>query len=86
MTTTISTANPHDDGYDLVRGTDITGPRVGKIYMSEGAPYMGLDDGDEYAPDTLADASAWLAEHGYLIGDDPDFAAMFTTPSASSVA
>jgi hypothetical protein len=61
-------------------------PRISKIYMSEGEPYLVLDGADEYAPESLADASSWLAEHGYVIGDDPDLAAMFTTPSAPSVA
>lgn len=80
--TTVFTANAHDNGYDLVPGHDVTSPRIGRVYWeSAGIPDAGLvialdgDDAehpDETTPDSAMDAAVWLAMRGYTLDADSE--------------
>jgi hypothetical protein len=61
----------HDNGYTLIRGRDITGPRVGAIYCEDGGLVLRLDDDVEtYLPDNAAETASILRTAGYVL--DPE--------------
>ncbi len=74
-TRTAITANPHDDGWDILAGTDVTNAAVGVVYLSDdGSGNLGLvlgifDDYDRDAtttfPDDVAEVVAILRDAGY---------------------
>lgn len=74
----IFTANAHDNGYELVPGSDITNRPVGEVfYQDEGEGNRGIVvrvGDDELLPVSegymTREVGQWLAEHGYEI--DPD--------------
>lgn len=70
--TAIITANPHDAGFDLVAGTDVTGPKVGRIYWDAADSDAGLVlllNGEQHLPDDIDSAVAILDEEGYKLTD-----------------
>ncbi len=59
------TTNAHDDGFDIVAGTDITGSVIGQIYMDRSSNEPGLvlridGDDEEYLPDDHLEAAGIL--------------------------
>lgn len=57
------TTNPHDDGYDLVAGPDITGRVIGSIYIGSDEPGLWMDlHGDGFAIDDAQHAARIIRE------------------------
>lgn len=71
QTECLTALNPHDDGYDLVPGDDVTNPRIGRVYYDDsgldGGLVVALDSGDEDTPDSAEEARDWLAQRGYAL-------------------
>lgn len=69
----VTLGNPHDDGYDLILGQDITGPSIGVVYMDDdGLGGSGLvlriyADGEDHLPDGSAEVQSILAGYGYRL-------------------
>lgn len=69
----IITTNPHDNGFDLVAGTDVTGRRVGNIFWDATGPDPGfvLKVGIHgFLPNNIDEVVANLAEVGYDLTDE----------------
>jgi len=87
MSVAVFTSNPHDSGYDLVPGSDVTNPRVGKVYYDDAGSAAGLvvalDSGEEDVMESGEEARAWLEARGYAL-DDASVAAIDALTQATS--
>lgn len=70
----LNTTSHHDNGYDLVRGWDITASIVGAVSLDDGGLvlrlYGSLDDLQDmmFCPDTVEEAVSMLCACGYTLG------------------
>lgn len=68
MSTTICATNTHDNGMDLVAGSEVNGRVIGRVSWDdydENPGYVLRIGADECAPDTLDDVVVALATAGY---------------------
>lgn len=63
-------SNPHDDGWDIISGRDITGPRIGVIRYDDGLVLWMVGVDEDHAPEGSHEAAQILAAAGYRL--DPD--------------
>lgn len=65
MTAAITT-NAHDNGFDIVAGTDITGRSIARVHYADGGLVLRIDgDSEDYLPDSTDEAAEILARAGY---------------------
>ncbi len=63
MQTVAITTNPHDNGYEIVAGPDITGTVIGSIYVGSDEPGLWMDlHGDRWAIDDAQHAARVIRE------------------------
>ncbi len=66
---TVITANPHDRGYEIIAGRDITGPQIGTVWYDGGFVVRLYDaNGQMHAEDYFNDAESvrgFLADYGF---------------------
>lgn len=60
------TANAADRGYDILAGTEITGTRIGGIYVDNGGLVLRAGEA-EYLPDSASEAVSILASIGFAL-------------------
>lgn len=64
----VITTNPHDGGYDLVAGHDVTGPVIGSVSVDSGGLVFTLKAVyDCYPVDSVGELDGLLLEEGWAL-------------------